>query len=137
MNYLAHAWVSKSYDPFMLGQLLGDFAIRSEMTSTHEDLRRGADAHRALDAYTDAHPAFREGCRLLAPYCHRYAPVVMDVLIDHVLVTHWAELNASANGIEGFFEQVYETIDQHAWNLPERMRTPGSSECCITDGFRA
>lgn len=123
MNFVAHARIAADWEHFMLGQLLGDFAINSVLIGQHPELVRGVRAHRALDAWTDQHPLFLEACRLLQPGCGRYAPVVMDVLLDHVLVQHWAVLG-NGPGFSDFLGKLYTSLRTHAQHLPERMRIP-------------
>lgn len=107
----------------MLGQLLGDFAINSVLQGRHSGLALGVRAHRALDRYTDAHPSFIEGSRLLAGGCGRYAPVVMDVLMDRVLVMHWDTVYSTVS-FDTFLEQMYAAIARFEGDLPERMQRP-------------
>jgi acyl carrier protein phosphodiesterase len=125
VNYLAHAWISRDFGHFMLGQLLGDFAVNGVLMDRHADLVRGVKAHRALDAYTDAHPAFQAGSRLLQSGCSRYAPVVMDVVMDHALVRNWQALNAGGR-FEDFLVEMYGSLRQIGQDLPERMRQPAA-----------
>ena len=123
MNYIAHAFFSRSFDLFMLGQLLGDFATRQALEHAPEQLTAGVDAHRALDRFTDDHKAFKEGCRVLETECHRYAPVVMDVVIDFALVKNWSEFSADLS-FKQYLTQLYDALSKQSEFLPDRMRIP-------------
>ena len=123
MNYIAHAVIANDPAHFALGQLLGDFAVNQDLEGCHERLIKGVQAHRALDAFTDAHPGFIQGVKLLETDCKRYAPVVMDVYMDWILVRHWRNLVKSVL-FESFLEQLYQTIAHHESELPLRMKTP-------------
>jgi acyl carrier protein phosphodiesterase len=125
MNYIAHAFFSRSYDLFMLGQLLGDFATRRALENHADTLIQGVVAHRGLDRFTDDHPAFRKGCSILDKCCHRYSPVVMDVAIDFYLVKNWSDFSAEMT-FERFLEKLYSTIHIHEDALPERMKNPAT-----------
>jgi len=110
----------------MLGQLLGDYAVRSELAGKHPELIRGVKAHRELDAFTDAHPAFIEGCKLLESGCSRYAPVVMDVVIDRMLVKNWQMIRPGQGEFEVFLGHMYGTLRRFETILPDRMRAPAN-----------
>jgi acyl carrier protein phosphodiesterase len=121
LNYIAHAWVSRDEGLFALGQLLGDFAISSDLEDAERELIRGVEAHRALDRYIDAHEAFIAGSQILRKGAFRYAPVVMDILIDHILARNWAELN-NGNSFKRDIDSLYEQLQRHESLLPDRMK---------------
>ncbi len=125
MNYIAHALIADDFEHFMLGQILGDFAINSVLEGKHERLIAGVQAHRALDQFTDAHPAFVEGVKILETGVSRYAPVVMDVYMDRVLVMHWERFQPE-QPFEAFLLKLYDAIRQFETELPERMRKPAN-----------
>ena len=125
MNYIAHAYFARSFDLFMVGQLLGDFATNSIIEGRDIELIRGVQAHRALDQFTDAHLAFIEGCRVLERSAKRYAPVVMDIVMDHVLVSQWSEF--ANEDYFSFLDKLYECLRLNAEELPVRMSRPARS----------
>ncbi|MCG8528080.1 MAG: ACP phosphodiesterase [Opitutales bacterium] len=125
MNYIAHAHFSDSFDLFMTGQLLGDFATNSILEGCDHELIRGVQAHRELDHFTDTHPSFLAGCKILEESAQRYAPVVMDILIDHVLVSRWSFFHRE--DYFSFLDKLYEALRFHAEVLPERMARPAKS----------
>ena len=107
----------------MLGQLLGDFATRQALEHCDQRLIAGVQAHRALDRFTDDHPAFRKGCGLLETQCYRYAPVVMDVATDFFLVKNWSDFSGEVS-FEEYLVRLYSSIPPYLLQLPNRMRTP-------------
>ncbi len=109
----------------MLGQLLGDFAINSVLEGKHDRLHAGVRAHRALDQFTDTHPAFIKAVKLLENGCGRYAPVVMDVYLDRVLVQYWPEFCHPLGFVE-FLERMYGALERLEPELPTRMKTPAT-----------
>lgn len=119
MNYIGHAVVSGSFDLFLLGQVLGDEAIRSELVGKEPELIRGVKAHRAVDEFTDSHPAVTRCCDILKPYCGRYSPVIMDVVIDFVLIKNWTDF--SEVPYPDFVKSLYEVLELHESDLSPRM----------------
>lgn len=120
MNFLAHAFLSRSSPELLIGGLLGDFvkgALGDRYTPT---MRAGILLHRAIDRYTDAHPTVRASCALISPARRRFAAILVDVFYDHFLARHWhryADLP-----LEAFTQQVYATLLPHTASYPERLQ---------------
>lgn len=119
MNYLAHLALSPDNDAIRIGNLLGDFikgneeSLRSQMPA---ELVNGILLHRAIDKFTDAHPAFLASKTLLAPERRRYAGVVIDLIYDHFLSIHWREYYQQP--LSEFIEEIYVSIASHPdWQL--------------------
>src|SRR3954454_21954788 len=89
MNWLAHVYLSEPRVEFQLGNLLADIVKRPERTEFGDDFVRGAERHRAIDAFTDAHPVVRRSrARISAPY-RRFSGVLVDIFYDHLLASTW------------------------------------------------
>mgnify|MGYP002789408065 CR=1 FL=1 len=90
MNWLAHVVLSPPDPAFRLGNLLADAVRRPER---HPDLpdafARGVRRHRAIDAFTERHPAVRESRARIVSLRPRYAGIAVDFLYDHLLATSW------------------------------------------------
>ena len=119
MNYLAHLALSPDHEATRVGNLLGDF-----VKGTEENLRLQAPAdlvdgillHRAIDKFTDQHPAFLASKKLLAPERKRYAGVVIDLIYDHFLSIHWDSYYDQP--LDDFIQQMYHIIDTNkVWRL--------------------
>lgn len=123
MNFIAHAFFSKAFDRYMLGQLLGDFSTRHALIGSHEEFHRGVRGHRSLDEFTDGHESFIAGCKILEPASKRYAPVVMDIVLDFYLVKNWSQLSDEGE-FDEFLDELYETINHLGDELPDRMQKP-------------
>ncbi len=52
-------------------------------------IQQGMSLHRAIDAFTDQHPAVREMNALIRPILRKYSPVGSDLIIDFLLAHHW------------------------------------------------
>lgn len=120
MNYLVHFLLSGEDDELRLGDLLGDFVKgrveRFEHTGVSERMRTGIRMHRAIDTFSDHHPAVARSKQLLAPEYGRLSGVIVDVFYDHVLARRWAEHHEQP--LPDFSQQVYRTLRGNVHRLP-------------------
>ena len=56
MNHFCHLFLARPSVESRVGNLLGDFARGLDTRSLPEQVREGLEHHRAVDAFTDAHP---------------------------------------------------------------------------------
>lgn len=122
MNWLAHALLSENTSVFRLGNLLPDFLTATELGLVDPVFHPGVACHRRIDAFTDQHPVVRGSVRRFAPAYRRVAPVLVDVFYDHFLSTDWAQY--SAQPLEAFVAEVYESFVVHRPQLPESLWSP-------------
>lgn len=124
MNYLAHLALVPSSDEarsdaLRIGNLLGDFIKGTESSlrlQLPSDLVDGIMLHRAIDKFTDAHPAFLKSKQLLDPERRRYAGVVVDIIYDHFLSLHWE--NYHEEPLKLFIPRIYNILDdKKEWQL--------------------
>lgn len=85
----------------------------------HQDIIKGIERHRAIDAYTDSHSAVDEMMRLLRPHQGKYTPVVADVLMDYILSKMWNHYHPRS--LEDFCQSTYQTVTAHLDHIPERL----------------
>ena len=117
MNYLAHLFLAAPTAESLIGNLAGDFvkgALRDQFTPA---VREGIRQHRAIDAFTDTHPAMAAFRRALIPEHGHYARVISDIFLDHFLATDWPRY--STERLEDFVARVFATMDGHP--LPGRL----------------
>lgn len=88
MNYLAHAFLSGSNRDIMLGNFIADSLTKSEDSNYQDDVLKGIKLHRAIDSLTDKHTSVRNAVELLRSNHGKYAPVVTDLLWDHILIKY-------------------------------------------------
>jgi acyl carrier protein phosphodiesterase len=120
LNWLAHVLLSEPDVESRLGQILADWVKRDARNVLPAGIRRGVDAHTAIDQFTDAHPvALRSMARIQSPFM-RYAPVLVDVFYDHFLSVHWGEY--CAQPLRAFVDEVYAQFAAYPGPLPERAR---------------
>ncbi len=98
---------------------MGDFVKGDPADRFRDDLVEGIHLHRAVDAFTDEHPAFlRARDRLVAPY-RRWAGVLVDIFWDHALARAWDRHGTGE--LPQFAARVYEELGERRSELPSRM----------------
>jgi acyl carrier protein phosphodiesterase len=121
MNFLAHAFLSRSSPELLIGGMLGDFVKGRESLQQYSPaVCAGIHLHRAIDRYTDAHTMVRASCALVSPARRRFAAVLVDVFYDHFLARHWS-LYAGVP-LEDFTQQVYATLLPNIASYPQRLQ---------------
>lgn len=116
MNFLAHLFLSKHDEALMLGNFMGDFVRKSADVDYPEGIRRGLELHRNIDTFTDTHPLVRESTRLLHERHHKYAPVLLDVYYDYLLVKNWEVF--STQSLLDFTQNVYKILESYIEIMP-------------------
>jgi len=81
-----------------------------------ENIQKGIALHRAIDSYTDAHPATKEAKEVFRPHYRLYSGAFVDVLYDHFLATDQNEF--SEESLEAFSHKVYAALDDWQPVLP-------------------
>ena len=109
MNYLAHIFLSGSNRKVQLGNFVGDAVKGSSYKNYPPDIAKGIQLHRAIDDYTDHHPAVCEVVHRLQPEFGRYSGVLLDNyrylpvrfkrFIWHFILTDRLRKYATLNGI--------------------------------------
>lgn len=113
MNFLAHAYLSFDHPEILVGNMISDFVKGKKKFDYINGIQRGIELHRAIDTFTDAHPATREAALYLKPAVGPYAGAFIDVAYDHFLANDpnqfkEGELEQTANATYGI---LYNFID--------------------------
>lgn len=116
MNYLAHAYLSFNYEPFIIGNMIADFVKGKQLLEYAPAVQQGVRLHRAIDAYTDHHPATARAKAALKPAVGAYSAVFIDIIYDHFLANDPEHFTAAS--LETFSQQVYSTLAVHHDELP-------------------
>ena len=95
MNYFAHLVLAQPTVESTVGNLLGDFARGVDRADLPSPINAGLDNHRAVDHFTDSHPAIRDLKQLFQPERRRFAGIALDVYFDHLLMKHWSRYYSS------------------------------------------
>ena len=120
MNYLAHIYLSGDNPILMMGNLLGDMIRNHEVEKLDLALQKGVLLHRLIDSFTDRHPSIKMINHVFRSTQKKYAPVVTDIMMDHVLATHWNRFENSNYG--NYCDRVYDIIDDHYDLMPIHAR---------------
>lgn len=122
MNWLAHLRLSPPTPALLrLGNLCGDFVQGADTTRLSADLQRGVQIHRAIDRFTDAHPATVAARSRLPARFRRFAGVLFDVYCDHFLARDWARLG-DGTSLPEFLTGVQQDLQRHAALLPQALQ---------------
>jgi acyl carrier protein phosphodiesterase len=99
-----------------VGNLISDFVKGKAKFSYPEGIQQGIALHRAIDTFTDEHPATREAKSFFRPAYRLYAGAFADVVYDHFLAAD--ETVFAAPSLEEFAAQVYQTLDEYLHHFP-------------------
>ncbi len=89
MNFLAHIYLSGDDEGITIGNFIADGIKGKSYLKYPKDIQKGILLHRAIDSFTDVHPAVRQStARLHKNYGH-YSGVIVDILYDHFLAKNW------------------------------------------------
>ena len=87
MNFLGHAVFSPPNAPAIrAGNLCADYVKGpTALALLPAGLQTGIRLHRAIDAFSDAHPAAKRAAVVFREDYGRYSPAIVDTLFDHFL----------------------------------------------------
>lgn len=118
MNYLGHAFLSFGDAQILTGNITGDH-IKGKLALEKypEKIKKGILLHRAIDNYTDLHPATQRAKIWFREDYGLYAGAIMDTLFDHFLAND-PKLFPSDNELLAFTRDVYEKLEQNSLYFP-------------------
>jgi acyl carrier protein phosphodiesterase len=119
MNFLAHVYLSGSFDNLMIGNFMADFVKGRPPATIHPVIIKGIELHRHIDTFTDTHPVVRESKLRLQPKYRKYAGVIVDMYYDHFLAVHWHHY--SHVSLTDFASQTYQWLNSNKHLLPAAM----------------
>ncbi len=120
MNYLAHILLSGADSGIQVGNFIGDAVKGGDHRNYPAAIERGILLHRAIDAYTDGHPAVKEAVRALKPYFGRYSGALLDIYFDYLLASRFREFSPS--GLRRLAWRFYLSMILHRRYLPVRIK---------------
>jgi acyl carrier protein phosphodiesterase len=120
MNYLAHIFLSCDNEDLLIGNFIADFIRNREVALYAPSIQEGVFLHRQIDTYTDNHPVVKKGVGRLRPFHRKYAPVVIDILFDHLLVKNWSRY--SEQKMSNFTENIYEIFLRRMDDMPPKLQ---------------
>ncbi|WEK36690.1 MAG: ACP phosphodiesterase [Candidatus Pseudobacter hemicellulosilyticus] len=116
MNYLAHAYLSFHQPPVLVGNLISDFVKGKKQFDYPAAIRQGITLHRAIDQFTDEHPATKAAATFFKPHYRLYSAAFVDVVYDHFLATHPDFFTPP--DLLVFSREVYQSVDGYTDLLP-------------------
>lgn len=120
MNYLAHAYLSFNNEDLLVGNMISDFIKGKKQYDYPPGIQKGIKLHRAIDAFTDNHPATKEARVFFKSSVGMYSGAFVDVMYDHFLANDESEFtNAS---LEIFAGETYNTLTKFYLLLPARFQ---------------
>jgi acyl carrier protein phosphodiesterase len=119
MNFLAHSFLTFN-DGQIVGQFLEDFIRNKDRYSFPKDIQDGITLHRAIDTFTDSHPAIHEAKKVFSPLVRLYAGAFVDVSMDYFLAR-----DLSINSLKGWkkhSQKIYRVLNENEQFLSENFK---------------
>lgn len=120
MNFLAHALLAGEAPALIVGGVAGDWVKGALPGTLPPDLARGVALHRAIDHYSETHPAFCRSRARISPPRRRYAGVLVDIFYDHLLARDWVAVHHRP--LHDYCAGVYRMIEARLADLPDHAR---------------
>ena len=119
MNYLAHAYLSFKDSNILVGNLISDFVKGKKKFDYPLKIQEGITLHRAIDSFTDEHPATKEGKKIFKQDYGLYGSAFMDIVYDHFLALDPHEF--PTGHLLEFSQWVYSSLDKSTELFPEHF----------------
>ena len=116
MNFLAHAFLAGDEPELVVGGVIGDWIKGPLPGGLPADLARGVALHRAIDSFSEGHPAFRASRARVSAARRRYAGVLVDIFYDHLLALEWAKHHEQT--LAAYSASVYAQINCRLNQIP-------------------
>ena len=121
MNWLAHVFLSEPNVQFQLGNLLADVVRGAQRDAMSTDFVRGAACHKAIDAFTDAHPVVKRSRARVGSEHRHFSGVLIDVFYDYYLARNWERYSPIA--LDVYTAAFYASAQAHVIELPPVARS--------------
>ncbi|MEJ7610762.1 MAG: ACP phosphodiesterase [Ferruginibacter sp.] len=120
MNYLAHACLSFNNAELLTGNMISDFVKGKKQFDYPPGIRAGIQLHRAIDEFTDLHPATQEVKKYFRPAYRLYAGAFADVVYDHFLANDTREF-PNPGALKVFTTESYTALEVRSRYFPEKF----------------
>lgn len=120
MNYLAHAYLSFHHPEILVGNMISDF-VKGKKFDYAVAVQSGITLHRAIDEFTDNHPATIIAKQFFRPAYRLYSAVFVDIVYDHYLANDKSEF-AGDYSLKNFAEEIYRILSMHESLLPQNFK---------------
>ncbi len=119
MNFLGHIFLSPNDDEILLGNFIADSVKGNPEKFYSGKIVEGIRFHRAIDEFTDNHPLVKQGVQRFRKTQSRYAPVVIDVIYDHILAGNWNEFHSEE--LNPMAQSVYHRLESQSEHFPVQV----------------
>jgi acyl carrier protein phosphodiesterase len=120
VNYLAHAYLSFNLPDIVVGNLISDFVKGKRKLDYPPAIQTGIALHRAIDTFTDTHPAVREAKTAFKPDYGLYSAPLTDIAFDHFLANDPLIFPFPAS-LSAFARQTYSHMASRSSLFPDRF----------------
>ncbi|HUB59054.1 MAG TPA: ACP phosphodiesterase [Puia sp.] len=120
VNYLAHAYLSFDIPDIVTGNLISDFVKGKRKLDYPPAIQAGITLHRAIDTFTDGHPAIHRAKSCFRADYGLYSAPLTDVALDHFLAGDPLIFPSPAD-LAAFARHTYEQLTTRANLFPERF----------------
>jgi acyl carrier protein phosphodiesterase len=122
MNYLAHAYLSFDQPEILVGNMISDFVKGKTKYNYPPGIQNGIALHRAIDEFTDVHPATKKAKEFFRPAYRLYSGAFVDVVYDHFLALDTNEFK-DEEALQKFSSKTYETLERNFSLLPQPFQS--------------
>ena len=116
MNFLAHAYLSFNDSDILAGNMISDYVKGKRQYDYSIKIWKGIRLHRAIDDFTDAHPAVKKAKQVFHDPYRLYAGAFVDIAFDHFLAIDKNEFPEES--LEEFSQYVYNSLQKSMHALP-------------------
>lgn len=102
-----------------MGNMISDFVKGKQKFGYPVSIQKGIELHRAIDAFTDAHPVTAQAKEIFRPYYRLYSAPFIDILYDHFLANDVSVFPGGS--LLSYTNSVYQTLEKHTVHLPQRF----------------
>ena len=120
MNFLGHLFLTPDNDEILLGNFIADSVKGNPNKFYSGDIAEGIRFHRAIDEFTDTHPIVKQGISRFRENQGRWAPVVIDVVYDHVLASNWSKFHHQS--LKEFTDAAYQQLEAKSAEFPTNVQ---------------
>lgn len=120
MNYLAHAYLSFHQPEILVGNMISDYVKGNKKFNYPPLILAGIHLHRAIDQFTDQHPATSRLKEVFKPSYRLYSGAFADVAYDHFLANDPSQFPDEQ--LFAFSQWVYQRLDAYIEIFPDKFR---------------
>ena len=111
MNFLTHCWLARCDEGLVAGGFIGDFVKGTIPHTLPDSLQAGIRLHRHIDSVSNRLSEMRATYHRFGPDLRRVAPVLLDLVTDHLLAKHWEQ--HGDGDLSEFTNGCYEIIGEY------------------------